>query len=77
MRFPLVLGLVLVAAVLAIATNLALLGYGQPRNDPAGQLTPRRLSEIETSPGQNQSSHVVRPRPDEHDTTVAGSHDDD
>ena len=42
--FLIAAGLVVAAAVVGIAVNLALLGFARPNDDPVGRLSPRGLT---------------------------------
>ncbi len=51
-KLAVLVSLVAAAAAAAILLNLALLGYAQPKNDPAGKLSPRAvLTPAPTPPG--------------------------
>ena len=79
MRVWLVLVLVLAAGALALGANLALLGYAQPRNDPVGQLTPKRLLEIQISlkHGGSVADPALSPEPRPNERVVSGKRNDD
>jgi hypothetical protein len=77
-RFWLVAALVALVSALILGANLALLGYAQPKNDPVGQLTPARLTQIERQLSSKSGANTaVTPSPPAHDNHIPGEHSDD
>jgi len=78
MRIWLAILLIALSGAVVLGANLALLGYVQPRNDPVGQLTPLKLSQIEASLGSSASINMaISPRPSVNQRVQSGERDDD
>ena len=78
MRIWLAMLLILVSGAIVLGANLALVGYGQPHNDPVGQLTPASLRKSEATLGPAaQPSPALSPSPRLHERVVSGRENDD